>query len=265
MNAAVLLLLASGLSAQENFSALRPMPDDADPSFEVATIKPSSPGDYLVMTIVGGRIFKTIAASAADLIAYGYGVHAKEIIGAPHWVMTQTFNLEAQPDRDGQPSSDQMRSMVCKLLADRFQLELHRETRDLPVYRIRIAKSGLKLKPALDPKARPGLGFRGRRGALTVKSATLADLAGFLQRYVLDRPVVDATNLPAKYDIDLNWRPDDTAPAGRISQELPVYPESANLPDFFTATQRQLGLRFEAAKASVPVLVIDRVSLPSGN
>ncbi len=266
LSAVQVLILTANLAGQGSSPALKPMPSDADPSFEVASIKPSRPGDYLAIFIVGGRNFQTTASTLADLITYAYGVHAKQLIGAPAWTETETFNVEARPDQEGQPNGDQMRRMVRKLVVDRFGLTLHREMRELPVYRIVTAKSGPKLAPASDPNGRAGVGFRGRRGAMNVKNASLPEFAGFLQRYVLDRPVIDATGIAGKYNLDLDWRADDAMPAGRISsEELPVVPESSNLPDFFTATQQQLGLRLESTKASVEALIIDRVERPSAN
>lgn len=239
---------------------------DAAPSFEVATIKPSRPGTELAILIVGGHNFKTTASTLADLLMFAYSIHANQIIAAPAWVKSQTFDVEAQPDMEGEPNAEQMRSMVRKLLANRFQLAFHREVKELPVYKIAIAKSGPKLPyPSSEPMGKASVGFQGRRGAMRVKNTTISEFAGFLQRYVLDRPVINETRISGKYDFGLDWKPDDTTPEGRISQNLPLTSESVNLPDLYTAIQEQLGLKLKAAKAPVEVLVVDRVDQPSPN
>lgn len=245
-------------------TSAKPMAADADPSFEVATIKPSRAGTQLAIFVGSdGRSFGTNGATILDLVAYAYGVNARQIAGAPSWAEDDKFDVKAKPDKEGRPSGDQMRSMVQKLIAERFQLSFHREKRKLPVYKIVVAKSGPKLPvPSADPKARPGVGFRGRRDAMTVSNATMSDFAGYLQRYVLDRPVIDSTAVTGKYSFSLDWKTDKTAPGQEApSQDLAV----RDLPDFYTAIQEQLGLRIEAGSAPMEVLVIDRVAMPSEN
>jgi uncharacterized protein (TIGR03435 family) len=238
----------------------KPMTADADPSFEVATIKPSREGTQLGIFVSGdGRTFGTNAATIIDLVAYAYALNARQIAGAPSWAQEEKFDIRAKPDKEGRPSGDQTKKMVQKLIAERFQLTFHREMRKLPVYKIVIAKSGPKLpSPSADPRARPGVGFRGRRDAMTVSNATMSDFAGYLQRYTLDRPVVDATDLTGRYSFTLDWKADESA-AGQDAGQV------RDLPDFYTAMQEQLGLRVEAANAPMEVLVIDRVARPSEN
>ena len=143
--------------------------------------------------------------------------------------------------------------MVQQLIADRFHLSFHPARRELSVYVIVAGKSEPKLtKSANDPSGIP-VGWGSPSGKLSVGNATMADLATFMQRYVTDRPVVDRTGIAGKYDLNLTWTPDDSK-------------EGANaLPGLFTAIQEQLGLKLEAAKASVDVFVIDHVEPPSEN
>ena len=245
---------------------VKPMAADADPSFEVATIKPSRTGTQLAIFVGSdGRSFGTNGATILDLMAYAYGVNARQIADAPSWAEDEKFDVRAKPDKEGRPSGDQMKIMVQKLIAERFQLSFHREKRKLPVYKIVVAKSGPKLPTrSMDSKARPGVGFRGRRDAMTVSNASMNDFAGYLQRYVLDRPVVDSTGVTGKYSFSLDWKTDKPAP-GQETPDQDLAQVRIDLPDFYTAIQEQLGLRIEAGNAPLDVLVIDRVAILSEN
>ena len=241
----------------------QPMAADANPSFEVGTIKPSRPEEQL--SILGrGRQFVTTATSLSDLITYAYGLHARQIIGGPAWVEAEKYDLLAQPDVDGRPNSQQLRMMVQKFLADRFKLIVHRDKKELSVYAVVIAKAGAKLTGSTgDPNGGAGVGFRAR-GAMTVKNATIADLAGLMQRYVLDRPVVDQTGISGRYDLSLNWTPDESQFGDRAGQ-LPPPPGDVEAPDLYTAFEQQLGLKLESTKAPAEILVIDHVERPAEN
>lgn len=242
------------------------MPADANPSFEVATIKPGrpgSPGKGLIMR--DPRTFMTINYSAADLIAFAYGLHPRQITGAPAWLESELFDIQATPDPPGQPNIEQIKIMVQKLLADRFKLTFHRDKKELSVFALTVGKTGLKLTPSSgDPKGLPGLGLQGF-GRSFANNATMENYAGFLQSTVLDRPVVDQTGLTARFDFQLKWTPDDSQFPG-IRGQLPPPPENADAPpDLFTALQQQLGLKLEPTKTQVGVIVIDRVEKPTAN
>ena len=244
---------------------LAPMPKDANPVFEVATIKPSKPEAKGKAITVRGRRFITINTSPNDLITFAYGLHARQISGAPAWFESEKYDIEAQPDLAGMPNEKQLKSMLQKLLAERFQFAFHREKKPLSVYAIVLGKSGSKLtKSEADPNSLPGLGFRGL-GLLTVRNASMADFAGVMQTMVLDRPVVDQTELPAKYDFTLEWTPDEF----QFTSFGPRPPRPADSidsrPDLFAAIQEQLGLKLESTKAPVEVFVVDKLEKPSGN
>lgn len=243
---------------------LKPMAADANPAFEVATIKPSKPDQPGKGFRVNGRNFSTINTSLSDLITFAYDVQAKQVTGAPAWSETDHYDLGGKPEGEGQPNSRQLKIMVQKLLADRFKLTFHRDKKEMSVYIITIAKSGPKLtKDDGDPNGLPGLGFRGL-GKFTARNATLADFANVMQTTALDRPVVDQTGLQGRYDFSLNWTPDEFQFQG-LGVKLPPPPETDASPDLFTAIQQQLGLKLEATKAPAEVLVIDHVEKPSEN
>jgi bla regulator protein blaR1 len=243
---------------------LRPMAADASPVFEVATIKPSAPEAQGKGFLVRGRQLSTMNTSLSDLIAFAYGVHARQITGGPAWLETEKYDLTAKPDGEGQPNEKQWKTMVQKLLADRFKLSFHRDKKELSVYAVVVGKTGSKLtKSEGDPNGLPSLFLRGL-GVLPARNATIADFASVMQTAVLDRPVVDQTGLPGRYDFTLTWTPDEFQFAG-MGVKIPPPSAAATAPDLFAAVQEQLGLRLESTKAPAEVLVVDRVEKPSEN
>jgi bla regulator protein blaR1 len=245
-------------------AALKPMAASADPSFEVATIKPSNPGTPGKLFTVRGRQVMTINTTVNDLVAFAYGVHARQIVRGPGWLETDRFDITGQPDVEGVPNQVQLRRLVQKLLADRFKLTFHREQQELSVYALVVGPKGPTLtRSSADPSGLPSLLFRGL-GSLPASNAAMADLATAMQTAVLDRPVVDRTGLAGRYDFTLTWTPDETQFASMGIKVPPPAPD-ATAPGLFTAVQEQLGLKFDPTKAPVDVIVIDRVEHPSPN
>jgi uncharacterized protein (TIGR03435 family) len=244
------------------------MAPDADPSFDVATIKPNNTGATSIQQLtINGRDFETRASSLADLIKFAYDLQVKQIVGAPDWIDKDRYDISGTPDHEGAPSVEQLRVMIRKLLAERFQLKFHHETRELPAFVLTVGKDGSKLQPTELNGPLPGIGMRpGKSGPeLIVRNGTLKDLTGFLQMLVLDRPVVDKTGLTSKYDITVPFTPDDSL----FNGNPPPFPKPADgvepAPDLFTAIQQQLGLKLTAEKTQVDVIAIDHVEKPSAN
>ncbi len=145
----VVALAVLPLLAQDG---VKHMPPNADPAFEVATIKPANPEDTGKDFSFEGRIFYARNYNVEDLIALGYGLHAKQVLGEPHWFATALYDIDGIPDIAGLPNQRQRFLMIQKLLADRFHLAFHYEKRELPIYTITIAKDSPKLTPsAADP------------------------------------------------------------------------------------------------------------------
>ncbi len=189
---------------------LPPMAADANPSFEVATIKPTPPDEPGKLFGVRGNHFTTINTTLTDLITFAYGVQQKQVVGQPSWMDTDKWDIEAQPDVPGAPNRQQVATMVQKLLADRFQLKFHKDSKELSAYVLTVGKSGNKMTAgSTDPNQLPALFFRGL-GVLTVQNATMQDFAGLMQTAVLDRPVVDQTALQGKWNFLLKWTPDES-------------------------------------------------------
>lgn len=244
---------------------LPPMAADAKPEFEVATIKPSKPDTPGKMFRVNGRHFSTLNTTLNDIITFAYGVHVKQIVDGPAWLQSDKYDLDAQPDGQGQPNGEQWKTMIRKLLADRFKLTFHHDKKELSAYALIVGKNGPKLtKSQGDPNGGPSLFFRGL-GVLPAGNATMGDFAGVMQGAVLDRPVVDQTGLQGRFDFMLKWTPDESQ-FGALGGKIPPPTDNADAPPgLFTAIQEQLGLKLESTKAPVEVLVIDHVEKPSEN
>ena len=181
------------------------MAADVNPEFEVATIKPSTPDRPGKLITLQGRQVITVNTTLGDLVTFAYGIHLKQVVGAPAWFES---DVTAQPAGEGQPNDRQLRAMIQKLITDRFSFAFHRDKRELSVYAITVGKDGPKLtKSAGNPTGLPGLFFRGL-GNLVVTNATMGDFAQLMQSAVLDRPVVDQTNLNDRWDFTLLWTPD---------------------------------------------------------
>lgn len=248
--------------------SVKGMAPDADPSFEVVTIKPSKPGAHGKGFGFRGAHFITVNTDMNDLIAFAYGVHTQQIVGAPEWFGTELFDLEGVPDIPGQPSLKQMERMVAKMLPERFALKFHHEQRKLSVYILTVTPAGAKMtKTTAGENEQQGFGFRGL-GDLIVRNMNMAEFASWMQNGVMDRPVVDQTGLKGKFDFTLKWTPDESQfQQFRSAGPMPPAPsDQANTPpSLYTAVQEQLGLKIEAGKAMDDVIVIDQVEKPSPN
>jgi len=196
----------------------------ANPVFEVATVKPSRPDERGFGFGVRGRHFSTTNTSVADLITFAHKVQYHQITGGPAWLNSDKFDLSAEPDGDGQPNDGQWRTMVQKLLTDRFKLSFHRDKKELSVYALSVLKTGPKLTPSGgDPNGLPGLGFGGL-GRFFARNATMADFSGVMQTTALDRPVVDQTGIQGRYDFSLTWTPDEFQFPGLKAAGAPPLP-----------------------------------------
>lgn len=220
---------------------LPPMDANASPSFEVATVKPSKPDEKGKAFLVRGRHFRTINTTLSEILSFAYGVQAKQILGAPPWLETDKFDIDAQPDGEGAPSDKQWKGMIQKLLAERFKLTLHHDKKELSVYVLSVAKGGPKLtKSDGDPNGLPGLFFRAL-GALNVRNANMADFAHLMQSAVLDRPVVDQTGVTGRWDFTLNWTPDDSQFPGMAGSFPPPTDNPNPPPALYTAIRSRSG------------------------
>lgn len=245
--------------------APKPMPTDAKPKFDVVTVKPSDPNRPGKLFTIRGRRLVTINTNVNDLVTFAYGLHARQIIGAPDWFSIEKFDLDGVPDVEGQPSADQMRLLIQDVLVQRFKLAFHHDERELSVYALTVAKGGPKMTVTQNNTNDPrNFMFRGL-GKLMVTNSTMQDVCRGFQGAVMDKPVVDHTGLTERYDFNLNWTPDDSQ-FTQMGARIPPPTDDPNAPpSLYTAMQEQLGLKLEPAKASTETLVIDHVEKPSAN
>jgi uncharacterized protein (TIGR03435 family) len=239
----------------------RPLFHDG-PEFEVATIKPSDPGNCCARTWGRqGRRLVTHNTYLRWLIMWAYGLQSKQIVGGPAWIDVDRFDITGEVEGPRIPTDPEWRVAVQKLLADRFQLQFHHEIREMPAYAVTIARGGPKLtKSGADSDSEPWMNFNGNVGQ-TMRGAgtgvTLKQFFGEVQRLVLDRPVVDRTGLTGRYDIQLLFTRETEDSLGMMQ-----LPDNA-APNLITALDQQLGLKLEGVKAPVDVLVIDKAEPPS--
>jgi uncharacterized protein (TIGR03435 family) len=239
------------------------------PAFEVASIKlhPMKPGSRVfrmaqpgkpLFDVQGNRVLDEIS-TARELIMDAYNVKDYQIIGLPDWCIRggDVYDIEAKTE-SASPSVDEVRRMMQALLADRFELKLHRESRDLPVYELVIAKGGSKLKETVPIDQQPAQPRgSGRVADLKTMTGTLPMLVSLLGNLV-ERPIIDRTGLAATYEFEnLNW-------AG-IKRAQMAPDSEAPTESIFTAVQEKLGLKLESVKAPTEVLVIEHVARPSAN
>jgi uncharacterized protein (TIGR03435 family) len=239
---ATLIVFASLSSAQ------------AQEGFEVASIRPSQnrSASSNVDSAPGGRLTAT-NVTVRELIRLAYNVKDYQIEKAPGWVESDPYDIVAKSASSQKTSLDEERTKVSQLLADRFQLKIHRETKQMQVYLLVVAKSGPKLTLHTDgsrSKTRKGCGH------LAGTRLTMDTIATVLSRQ-FEQEVLNRTDLPGKYDFQLDWTPD--------SGSCPGADGASALPSIFTAIQQQLGLKLESGKGPVELLVIDHVERPSEN
>ncbi len=229
-------------------------------AFEVASIRPNNSDQHARSHIISsphdGRL-TVINVPLKMLFQFAFGTPESQITGIPSPLNSQKFDIEARsdPSIDAQLSkldSDQgklqKQLMLQALLADRFKLTWHKETRQLPVFDLVIAKGGSKLQ---ESKA-DGRTYNVRNGQLSDQGITMPILADQLAGR-LDRPVIDKTGLTGRYDLTFKWTPDG------------VETTADSAPSIFTAIQEQLGLKLESTKGPVETLVIDHIEDPSPN
>jgi uncharacterized protein (TIGR03435 family) len=241
---------------------IKPMAADADPAFDVTSLKLSNSERRGKGFGTRGTEYFTFNTTLSDMIVVAYNLNRRQIVGAPGWVDSVKYDLLAKPGGEGQPNQRQWKIMFQKMMVDRFQLGFHREKKELTVYAIVSGKGAPKItRSQSDPNGPISLVFHGP-GDLPAKNVTMAQFAGILQSSVLDRPVVDQTGISGRYDFHLVWTPDESQlrPTDGARPDDPDAP-----PNLFAAMQEQLGLRLISTKAEVDVLVIDHAEKASEN
>jgi uncharacterized protein (TIGR03435 family) len=219
-------------------------------AFEVASIHQSSADEsHAQLGFSGGR-FSVENCTLSFIIQQAYGLRDFQLVGGPKW-MSDGSRFDIQAKAAAITSDDQLKLMAQTLLADRFQLKVHREMRPVAVYTLVIAKSGPKLQTSTLGERRHIESYPG------FMSGTNVPMSSFIDTYSgkVDRPVIDKTEFSGRFDFTLRWTPDVPGAA----------PADPSLGSIFTEIQAQLGLRFDPQKIPIEVLVIDRAEKPSAN
>lgn len=192
---------------------------------------------------------ENVSLKKVMLNAYGVPDDREYMIDGPDWLTTERFDIEAT--FPGDTPLPQVRQMMQTLLAERFKLALHRETRQLPAYSLAVAKNGPKIHPAEDGQGRTSIG-PGRLEATKIAMQRLADL---LARPV-GLPVIDSTGVKGVFDFTLQWSPDEAPKMATTDGN-----EAAGVagPSIFTALQEQLGLKLTREKAPIEILIVDHI------
>ena len=230
----------------------------ADPDWDVVTVKPSDPDSREVgYRIRGRRQIQLLRQTAEAMLIVGYGVHKKQIENAPEWMRTEEWDVTGETDLMGEPDAGQVRSLVRKLLKERFGLVLHKEQQEMSVFALTAVKGGAKLMESKgDPNVLADEYEHENGGEATVKFANApVSLLVTILDFRADKPVVDETGLMGRYDFTLKYAMDES----RVS------PDTNAPPGLFTAMEEQLGLKLEPVKAPVGVLVVDSVDKPTAN
>jgi uncharacterized protein (TIGR03435 family) len=256
------LLLAAALTAPilaqsppQSSTPIQPMAPTADPSFEVATIRPAKPGDPHQHFSLNGHRVVVENQSVTALVCVAYTLHKSQLIGEPAW-FDDRYDIEGVPDAPGEPSFPQIKIMLQKLLADRFALKLHHDQRDLSIFALTIAKGGPRLTRNTTGREGQPDEFATNNGTertMKFSNFTMKDFSHEMQ-FGLDRAIVDQTGLPGRYNFELHYTTDEATTTD---------PDSP--PGLFTAIQEQLGLKLVPQKGPADVLVIDRIARPSPN
>jgi uncharacterized protein (TIGR03435 family) len=242
------------------------------PIFEVATVKSSDPASRGMSISRGnGGMFTTKNVTLKMLVALAWNVREFQISGAAGWIGTDRFDIVAKPEREvpgGEAGQPVLRAMVQSLLADRFRLQVHLDSKEMPVYALVSAKNGSKLAESEPESKGPSLGFSGNRGktSVTASKVTMKMFSEALSNQV-GRTVVDRTGLNLAYTFKMEYAPDLPVGPGKEGIEGEKV-DTSSLPDgpsIFTALTEQLGLRLEPQKGPVEILVIDSAEKPTDN
>ena len=288
-----LLVAAAGILTAAGLAAQAPRDPAGTLAFEVASIKPNNSGDGRVMMQNQPGRYLATNVSLRLLIRNAYQLQDFQISGGPGWLGSDRFDINAKvPDEFrtlGPPPPGSgpgpLALMIRALLAERFKLVVHNETKEAPIYALILARSDGKLGPQLkksetdcnavfaagrgrggplpppgppQPGERMPCGIRIGPGNMAVGGAPLSQAATSLGMFA-GRVVLDRTGLTGDYDFDLTWTPDQMPQRPPGAPDLPVDP---NGPSLFTAVQEQLGLKLDSQRGPVEMLVVDRAEKP---
>src|SRR5215468_1623487 len=224
--------------------------------FDAATIKPNNSGTGSSSTESTNGLLRITNQTLLRMIQYAYNVRDFQVSGGPAWVRSDRYDVTAKPE--GSVHDVQMKQVLQSLLAERFQLQFHRQIQEGPIYALLIGKNGPKLQPS--PQSdNSGISSNSTAVRTTMKGThvTMDELAASLGNRV-GRPVIDKTGLSGKFDFELSWVADLALATGAPDPGADV-----SGPSIFTALQEQLGLRLDSQKGPIEMLLIDQAEKPT--
>ena len=239
------------------------MDPNANPSFDVATIKPQAPNEQGFAFLINDGNFVGRGLTLEKFMTISMDLNSAQIIGLPEWAKSDKYDIYAKPDTPGMPSLKQFKGAVAKLPVERFGLKFHREKRTLTAYSLTVVKGGIKMKPAPSGMGDiPGFGLP--PGRMFINNATMPEFCAFLQSDMFDHPVVDQTGLDqARYSGTLKYQMDETQLLKYGLKAPPTNDSGEDAPPLITALAQDFGLKLESGKIPVDVIVVDSVTKPT--
>lgn len=277
------ILLITGISVALHSWAQSTNPEGKPREFDVASIRLSKSNDtHMVYRLAPGGVFIAENVTTRFLIKFAFDVQDFQIIGGPDWLGSERYNLRAKAEGVSNPY--QMKPMLQTLLADRFKLAMHNETKGLPIYDLITAKRGSKLQAAgpgscyvLTPNVHPPAPRAGESDAylcgkiyfpapnrLLARRVQMSTFADGLSTRV-GRTVVDKTGDGGTYDVDLQWNPDQASSTVQPAEPDQSTDPDSTVPSIIMGLQDQLGLSLRSDKGQVVVKVIDLIQRPTDN
>ena len=260
-------------SAQSSLKPPTVTSPDPAPAFDVAAIYVHIPQPHEHNSIWSSPFdgqFRAVNVTVKSLVQFAFGIPETRIRNGPAWINTTSFNIDAKADSAVDAQMRALTSaegkarklrMVQALLANRFKLLTHTETRELPVYALVLAKGG----PRFGAIQQNGTTVNSGRGRIEVEGSNSVALLAEELAKITGRVVVDQTGVQGRYDLILKWMPDDSAAPRLGDAEVSSAATDPSGPSLFTALQEQLGLKLEPQKGPVRVLIVDHVETPSEN
>jgi uncharacterized protein (TIGR03435 family) len=251
------LATAETLWKPERAPQLPPMAASADPSFEVAIIKPTGPDENNTLFDLRARKFSSQHTSAKELIKIAYNVRGRQVLGGPAWLEETKFDVVGEPDTEGLPSEAQNRVMVRKLLEERFHLVAHTNKQPFPVLALTLDPKGPRLTPS-DPSLNNNGGMSARRDGddviLQFSGTTIPQFIAFVMNTFQDKQLVDETGLSGIYDITLRLAGLAQGPVSSDDQG-----------NALVLAAQHAGFKLVSKKEPLPVVVVDHIDLPTPN
>jgi uncharacterized protein (TIGR03435 family) len=253
-----LILILATTSTIASQSPAPSQQNSAPTAFDVVSIRPSDPNLKYFTSNIDPNNFKATGVTLQFLVQNAYDLHDFQIEGAPSWMKSARFDIAAKVDapttsatspqpQDWEARHKLLQTRLQSLLADRFQFQVHKSSKEMPVYGLVVAKGGPNLQASTKKT-----GYKTARGQFVCSATSMIDLADMLTD-VVSRTVLDQTKLTGEYAFTLKWNPNETTNT------------TSDLPGIFTALQEQLGLKLIPTKGPVEILTIDHVEMPSEN